>query len=321
MLIANPLYDSVFKYLMEDLNIARRFLSLLLEEEILSLEFRPQERTARSEKHLITVFRMDFIAVIRTNEGSKKVLIELQKGKLPIDVSRFRKYWGENYSTSDMIDGERKSLPIISVYILGFRLSVEKPVLRILHSYQDMRTKEVLAHKDAFIEQLVHDSYIIQVPLLPEKAQTKLERLLTVFRQEYIYKPDDKWILKFPVENWDEIQDETLREVLKRLHFATQDDEIQSQIELEEELDLSMDNLIRQKDEAIQKVEEERKQKEEERKQKEEALQKAEEAESRLLRLARIQLGMGMSLSEVAKLLEMREDELKTKLDKENFKE
>jgi hypothetical protein len=38
MIIANPIYDVVFKYLLEDLEIARELLSMILGEEIVSIE-------------------------------------------------------------------------------------------------------------------------------------------------------------------------------------------------------------------------------------------------------------------------------------------
>jgi hypothetical protein len=43
MIIANPIYDVVFKYLLEDIEIARELLSTILGEEIVSLNLRPQE--------------------------------------------------------------------------------------------------------------------------------------------------------------------------------------------------------------------------------------------------------------------------------------
>ena len=41
MTIANPIYDTVFKYLMEDERIARTILSALLKENIVNVEVRP----------------------------------------------------------------------------------------------------------------------------------------------------------------------------------------------------------------------------------------------------------------------------------------
>ncbi|MDZ7880323.1 MAG: hypothetical protein U5L45_21785 [Saprospiraceae bacterium] len=43
MIIANPSYDVVFKYLLEDIDIARELLSTILGEEIMYLEVKPQE--------------------------------------------------------------------------------------------------------------------------------------------------------------------------------------------------------------------------------------------------------------------------------------
>ena len=41
--IANPIYDIVFKYLLEDERIARIILSALLKKEVLSVETRRDE--------------------------------------------------------------------------------------------------------------------------------------------------------------------------------------------------------------------------------------------------------------------------------------
>lgn len=43
MTIANPIYDIVFKYLLEDERIARIILSALLKKEVLSVETRSNE--------------------------------------------------------------------------------------------------------------------------------------------------------------------------------------------------------------------------------------------------------------------------------------
>ena len=45
MVIANPIYDAVFKRLMEDNRIAKFFIGTLLEQIIESVEVKPQEFT------------------------------------------------------------------------------------------------------------------------------------------------------------------------------------------------------------------------------------------------------------------------------------
>lgn len=41
--VANPIYDSVFKYLMEDERVAKTVLSALLKKDVVSVELRPHE--------------------------------------------------------------------------------------------------------------------------------------------------------------------------------------------------------------------------------------------------------------------------------------
>ncbi len=97
MRVANPIYDVVFKFLMGDMRIAKLILSKILDQEIESLEFKPTEFRKKIGLNL-TVFRIDFSAVIRQPDGSRKLaLIEIQKAKLPTDIMRFRKYLGGHY--------------------------------------------------------------------------------------------------------------------------------------------------------------------------------------------------------------------------------
>lgn len=48
MLIANPIYDVVFEYLMEDSKIAKLFLSAITELNAVRLTFQPQEITVNA---------------------------------------------------------------------------------------------------------------------------------------------------------------------------------------------------------------------------------------------------------------------------------
>ena len=106
MLIANPIYDVVFKYLMEDAKVAKIMLSSIIGESISKLSFLPQEFTTeidtqsvkKTHKTGLTVYRLDFSAQIQTPEGQKQVIIELQKAKFPTDIIRFRRYLGEQFN-------------------------------------------------------------------------------------------------------------------------------------------------------------------------------------------------------------------------------
>ena len=79
VLIANPIYDSVFKYMMEDDRVAKIMLSALLQKEIIHLEMRPHEYTGVTQRK-ISMMRIDFAATIKNEDGTQQlILIELQK--------------------------------------------------------------------------------------------------------------------------------------------------------------------------------------------------------------------------------------------------
>jgi transcriptional regulator of heat shock response len=123
MIIANPIYDVVFKRMLENERVAKFFIGTLLDQTIQSVEVKPQELTQFDKDNVLTVFRLDFIATIVTATGeSKKVLIEVQKAQKEIDLMRFRNYLGEQYKKEDTINDKKVALPITTIYILGFTL-------------------------------------------------------------------------------------------------------------------------------------------------------------------------------------------------------
>ena len=92
LFVANPIYDSVFKYLIEDERIAKILLSALLKKEVLKVEPRPHEYSNITRNN-ISMFRIDFGATVREADGSERlVLIELQKTWLETETLRFRQY-------------------------------------------------------------------------------------------------------------------------------------------------------------------------------------------------------------------------------------
>lgn len=251
MLIANPIYDSVFKYLMEDQHVAKKLLSAILGEEILELELRSQEQSGKSDKFLVTIFRVDFKATVKTESGEvKKILIELQKGKHPLDMMRFRRYLAENYTQEDDIEGKKRILPIVTIYILGFELSIKRAILKVNRVYIDVVNGEQVNEKDEFIEKLTHDSYVVQIPRLSEKMQTHVEKVLSVFSQRWV--TDNKRILNYPAD----LQDESLQPILQRLARAAESEEVQKQIQIEETFDSSLEQALREKDVLLEQKDE-----------------------------------------------------------------
>ena len=248
MRIANPIYDVVFKYLMDDQKIAKLLISKIIGEEVESLDFQPKENVVRilfegkekevNVKSSFTVYRLDFSAKIRTPEGQlKQIIIEIQKAKLPTDIMRFRKYLGrqytsENNSVSVKKNGKEhtKAFPIISIYFLGHELDHEKaPVIKVSRVYTDIATGTELTNKEEFIESLTHDSYVIQIPQLKDRRRNELEKLLSIFDQS---QKESNHILNINEEDYPK----AFRDIIRKLQKAVLDEEIQNTMDVEDEV-------------------------------------------------------------------------------------
>jgi hypothetical protein len=253
VMIANPIYDTVFKNLMENERVARFFVSTLLGETIDEISMRPQEVTVKSHAGIkakadkithpasellgMTVLHYDFIATIKTASGErKKVLIEVQKGKEAGDLMRFRRYLAEQYKRRDTVEVQgikrREILPIITVYVLGFPLpEIETAAFHVQREYWDMINDRPIRVKNSFVENLTHDSYIVQIPRIEGRTQTKLERLLSLFEQDNFI--DEYQIVK---TYGHAVEEEEIDEMLGILNHAGADPEQRKLIESEQEL-------------------------------------------------------------------------------------
>jgi len=236
--IANPIYDIVFKYLMNDKKVAKLLLSAIIGREVVDLDFRPTEHHFPVGE-LLAVLRMDFSARILDEHGNQElVILELQKAKLATDIMRFRRYLGEQYGNKENIIREpkteypyRKALPILSIYFLGHTLEHTKaPVLRVNRRYVDAATGEEILRKEEFIESLTHDSIIIQIPYLQGRRRTELEQLLALFDQSN--KSDDIHFLNVDEEELPK----RYRPLLRRLQKAIADPVIRQTMDAEDDL-------------------------------------------------------------------------------------
>ena len=237
MLIANPIYDEVFKYLMSDIDIAKGVLSTILDEDIVQLDFKAQENIHKGIDRAFMVYHLDFIAKVRVKTGSyKNVLIELQKSNHAYDIMRFRRYVGEQYKKVDEITLENGSvskevLPIITIYFLGFYISKTLPaVIKVDRRYIDvLGNGKELDEQNDFIERLSHNCYVIQIPALNLQMRNRLEHVLSIFQQEKFI--DDTRRLK---EYDYEADDQLMRTILRKLVKAAADKDLLRVMELEE---------------------------------------------------------------------------------------
>ena len=183
--IANPIYDSVFKYLMADERIARTILSALLKMNITKIEMRAHEYP-NIQRESLSVFRLDFSATVREDDGSTHiVLIELQKTWLETETLRFRQYLGVQYQSPANMSDDGYGVPMIAVYLLGHRVGdIEEPVIYVHNEVRNSDGQVVeKGIPDPFVSSLTHESVIVQIPLLRGQVNTKLDRVLSIFDQ------------------------------------------------------------------------------------------------------------------------------------------
>lgn len=301
MKIVNPLYDKAFKYLMDNEPLTRKILSVIIDEDIISLESKPQETVVYIKGTQIPVSRFDFKAIIRTQTGERfNVLIEVQKSRSPSPEPRFRRYLGQNYIKEQTFinaegNEETAHLPIISIYFLGYNIGhgeYDTPGIIVNNDVTDAITKECISTKHKFIQLLTHPCYILQVNRLKPERKSRLEKMLTLFDQSYC--TSDDYILDL-----NEIDDE-FNEIVSYLSLPTQDEAFVRSLAYEADYDKDIAN----KEEEIKEL----KQKEAEARQKEaEARQREKKTQ---MRMAKKMLKYGEPIEEIIKETGLSKDEI-----------
>ena len=258
MKVANPIYDIVFKYMMEDERIARTILSALLKVEVLAVEVRPHEYSDDTHDNL-SVFRIDFGATIRNAEGNKKlILIELQKTWLETETLRFRQYLSVHYSNPKNMQTDGSALPMVAVYLLGHKVGdIEEPVLYVNHQSLDYDGNIVTKGlPNSFVDSLTHNSIIVQIPRLHGHINNRLDMVLSIFDQSR-RDADDNRILRIDDRVYE--NDADMEHILRRLTMAAADADIRHKMNVEEEYFSAIEKrdteiLIRDKHIAEQKA-------------------------------------------------------------------
>lgn len=329
--VANPIYDVVFKYLMEDKRIACTILSALLKKDIIEVEIRPHEYV-NDKRDSVSVLRIDFGARVRLNDGSEQlILIELQKTWLETETLRFRQYLGVQYDNPDnMLEGGEHALPMVAVYLLGHRVGdIDEPVLYVKHkayNYEEQLVTKGLPNP--FVDSLTHDSIIVQIPLLRSRlscqaegrtsGKDRLDRVLSIFDQSHS-EGRNRRVLNIDDSLYN--GDEDMEHILRRLAMAAGDAKLRQDMNIEEEFISAIERrdteilhrdyeLARQKvliDEQKSQLDEQKSQIDEQKSQlakKDESLKKS----IQMLRAANltaeaIASSLGMSIDEVKSLM------------------
>ncbi|MCS7029844.1 MAG: hypothetical protein NZ519_13885 [Bacteroidia bacterium] len=279
--IANPAYNVVFKYLMEDTNVAKLLLSDLMQEEIIEIVIRPQEHIF--DIMTVMVFRMDFEVKIKTAKGREKTMLaKVQKSKSPKEILPLRPRPVKNQGMRKKIARTEKSefelLPFIMIHFVSYDVE-ETPTCPILHLRRkiiDVITKEEIDVEDEFIDLITHDSVIVQIPMLKKVRRNELELILslfdeTEFLQEITINEED-----YPVK---------YREVIQRLSEAASSENIRRSMNIED----SIAEIFKLTEERKQKLEQELKQEK----------HRSEYMEQEKVKLIQFMLNNGITLQQI----------------------
>ncbi len=310
--IANPIYDSVFKYLMEDERIAKTLLSALLKKEVVAVEMRRNEYT-NGVRDNISMFRIDFGAHVKEPDGTiRLVLIELQKTWLETETLRFRQYLGAQYSNPENVPNENNkdgyAIPMVAIYLLGHRVGdINVPVLYVKHKAYDYDGNVVTdGIPDPFVESLIHDSIIVQIPLLHGQVNNRLEKVLSVFDQSQ-KNGSDRHVLNVNDTPFDD--DDDMQYLLRRLLMAAANAQLRQEMNVEDEYFKALedrDTALMMKDKKLAEQAEQLEQNKAE----------LEQNKAQLRTMALLLSNSGMSVEEIANSVGMPQDQVKLLLNK-----
>ena len=208
--IPNPIYDVVFKYLMEDNESANIVISTLINEKIKKLTFEPISHTEKikdpkSEKE-IKLFHLDFTAIIEKPNGTEElIMIEIQKANRASDIFRFKRFISANFQRkqekeiinprTQAVEKIHKPIRLIPIFILNFRIEneIDDLIIKTNRIKTGIFRDKQLKNDNEFIDNLSFDIWVVQLPNLNkikksdyenDEYKTKLYSLLKLFDQD-----------------------------------------------------------------------------------------------------------------------------------------
>ena len=318
--VANPLYDAVFKYLMEDDRIAKTILAALLKKKVIDVKIRRNEYANLTRRESISMFRIDFAATVLDGDNKPHLmLVELQKTWLPTETLRFRRYLALQYNNEENMlkeEHEKYAIPMVAIYLLGHCVGkIEEPVIYVNHhayTYDGKKVEEGIP--DPFVESLQHDSIIIQIPLFHGRVNNRLEKVLCLFDQTNV--ADNKKVIKVDDKQFE--GDNDMEYIVRRLQSAAADPDMRYQMNAEDEFFKELearDSLIMEKDGQLKEKDGQLKEKDGQLKEKDGQLKEKDgqlkEKDEMLRKMIKGMQESGMSLDDIAKMLNKTVDEVK----------
>lgn len=256
--LANPIYDSAFKYMMQNEKSATLLLSALLQRKIIDLKIIANDTPVIEEKSGVRILRLDFAATVVnpvTNEN-ELITIELQKSYLDTEIMRFRTYLANKYSDPNNAETlivkswrknpetkqfeyvnveKKKPLHIVAIYILGHtfqEIEIKKPVIYNYANPTGIENEPVSdALKSHFFRSLTYDTIIVQIPYLKKNAQSKVEQMLEAFCQDYISTKSNQ-LLEMDISS----KPQEFQDLIRPLIYAVADSDVRKVMDIEDEM-------------------------------------------------------------------------------------
>lgn len=317
--VFNPIYDTVFKYLVGDERVAKVLLSNILDKTIESVSMKHNDHVFQVQDDL-KLLRIDFAATIVNNDGTKEVVtIEIQKAYEEDEVMRFRSYFGLQSQSEDNAEkitkvrhsrknpGQTETYEVLkpyhiySIYILGHKLGkgYEYAVMKGSFVFEDLDGNKIdLSTHNDFINGMTHHIVIIQIPYLPAKPKKHLEKLLSVFDQRNKVKDNSKYVT---IEDLG--IDEDYNILVNRLIRATGDVQLVGDLDFEAQMLRKLERDRINLDDAQIKLENAEKQLAEQESQLQEQKSQLQEQKSQLEAMIKMSASLGATPLKIAQNL------------------
>ena len=260
MLIANPIYDTIFKFLMDDNESAKIILSTLINAEIEELTATNTLQThidkKLRKKGFVHFSHLDYTAQIIKADGTKEnVHIELQKAYYASDFYRFRLYLTEKFKNSVSSVTKKKAtthtpIKFIPIFILNFEVETEVKdlVIQTSKNVKGVLKNKILENPVDFLDDLMYDITIVQIPYINkidvetiknDRHKLELYKLFKLFDQS-AKAPNDDYKLNIK----DDIPKKYERLVIRLQNQFLNSSEIKNQLIEEDTRVLDVMNLI-----------------------------------------------------------------------------
>ena len=241
--VVNPIYDTVFKYIMQDEKVAKVLIGNILKTKVVSIQMNNNEYAAMLPDGK-KVFKLDFSATILDKLGKQQLVhIEVQKALEEGEIMRFRHYLGAIYmdatkkyqetitnpKTNEQITVEHP-LPIHTIYILGHELGsgLNNSVMHGENIFKDQDGNVIqIPENNDYINGLTHTVTFVIAPLTKKNVKTHLDRLLSIFSD---CEPNKEEI---EIDEYFDDSDD-YRTLMKALQKASVDKQLRGNLELEQ---------------------------------------------------------------------------------------